>query len=59
MMAGLEIKVLKPLFAKVRFWVGVAVATGGMFSSKSKKSYRVSAGLNGTAVPEPNLFGQF
>ena len=51
-MAGLGIKVLRPLFAfKVRFWVGVPpspVATGGMFlsrspakSKKSKKSYQI------------------
>ena len=49
MMAGLEIKVLEPLFAiKVRFWVGVPlppIATGGMFASKSKKSYQMSAGV--------------
>ena len=65
MMAGLEIKVLEPLFTKVRFWVGVPPPSPlplvECLHQKQKVLSGVSGlcGLNGTALPEPNLFGQF
>ena len=65
MMAGLEIKVLEPLFTKVRFWVGVPPPSPLPLVECLHQKQKVLSGVseqrasNGTAVPEPNLFGQF